>query len=81
MLRNDVSARLNDPSDSVFILEMSDCKIVSLVAMVVKRDFDCDLRHFESLRRQYDDPREVTLLMSKLLNKIVVISTLPKDKF
>ena len=71
MLRKDASARLNDPSGSVLILEMSDCEIVSLVAMVVDRNFDQldgDLRRVEDrcLTIQYDDPREVTPMLSKL---------------
>lgn len=79
VLRNDESARLNDPSGSVFILEMSDCKIISFVAMVVDRDFDplCDLRRDKCLVWQYNDPREVTpmamlvAMFSKLLSKII----------
>lgn len=41
VLRKDASARLNDPSASVFILLMSDCKVVSFVAMsICGQDFD-----------------------------------------
>ena len=76
VLRNDASACLNDPSDSFFILETSDCKVVSFVAMVVDRDFDPlgDLRRREDKDLiQYDDPRGVTVMptLSKLLNKII----------
>ena len=76
MLRKEASTRLNDPSGSIFILEMSDCIVVSLVAMVVDGDFDPlgDLRRREEdkcLRVvQYDDPRKVMLMRSKLLNGI-----------
>ena len=83
MLRNDASARLNDPSDSVFILEMSDCKITSFVAMVVDRDFGPlgDLRRREDRCLIQYDPRELSML-SKLLNKIIINSKpkLQRDK-
>ena len=75
MLRNDASARLNDPSGSIFILEMSDCKVVSFVVMVVDRDFDPlgNLRRREVDKDlvQHDDPHEVMSMLSKLLNKII----------
>ena len=81
MLRNDASARLNDPSDSVFILEISDCKATSFVAMVVDRDFGplSDLRRREEDKCliKYDDPRELSML-SKLLNKTVINRPKPK---
>ena len=75
MLRKEASARLNDPSVSVFILEMSDCKVVSLAAMVVEKSFDpIDLRggieerEDKCLRRHWngDTAREVMSILSKL---------------
>lgn len=64
MLRNDESARLNDPSDSVFILEMSDCEVVSFVAIVVMdRDFD-PLE--DKCLTKYDVSRGVMPMLGKL---------------
>ena len=76
VLRKDASARLNDPSGSIFILEMSNCKVVYFVAMVVDRDFDTpgDLRRREEDKRlvQNDDPHEVMPMISELHNKIII---------
>ena len=78
MLRKDESARLNEPSASTFILEMSDCKVVSFAAMVLDTNFDPlgDLRRREEDKclRQYDDPREVTPVLSNLF----MLSKLPR---
>jgi hypothetical protein len=75
VLRNDASARLNEPSGSIFILEISDCKVVSFVAMAVDRDFDPLGRKEDKNVIQHDDPRErerrevTAILCTKLLKK------------
>ena len=84
VLRNDTSARLNDPSGSIFILEMSDCKVVSFGhGHGVDRDSDPlgDFRKREEDKCliQYDDPREVMPMLSSKLPVLNKISS-PKPK-
>ena len=83
VLRNDTSARLNDPSGSIFILEMSECEIVSFGRNIVDRDSDPlgDFRKREEDKCliQYDDPREVMPMLSSKLPVLNKISS-PKPK-